>query len=841
MRRFAGLLLLILVVAGGVLWLERARLVSSLATSLLGRAGFSRVEVVVSDLDSTSFSIDRLRLTAVVPGGSLHLRLSGLYATYRPDTVWKRKRLEQVAVRSAILEFQPRATTSTRETMDLSGLRTLIRGGWLERLPLQYLRMDRLVFRGLPGLPPGNQVISLTARHDPGRLSAVVALPSIRRNLHLSLASEQGLEVRLILKSRYHPAVTLALQEEQGERLAFVWQGNLDAVREWVAPLYPLPPLGGDFQGQASLPFAPGSGLALRVDTRADKLQVPGFDIGSLNLVGTLEFTGKEKEDFGIRFGRDLHLELQDLRRSAFHIGRVSLGLAGRVERIDGHWQVRLDPENHWQVTGLTRDKLELARVTVRPSLRLALEDKQWHLELGQDFQVQASGCRLDTLRADELRLYPAQDASILWATGSPFSWQVASSSWMLGTTGAGRAPWQVQAAEPLDIRIDVLEGTGSSWKVEAAIRSPQLSIGGPYATTLTNLEGTFRGDDRHLLFEMALSPELLPGRLVMTLDLESKTGRTHGEFRTTEPIVPAQDSPLSRLVTPWPVPVDLVQGELKLDGVFSRTPAAGSRCTTSVRISGGKGVVGKGIHFSGLDQEVRLRLVPGPATLRPGSVRCEKIVLPGRIELTGVEAFTELQTGKDGGLELVLENLHATLFNGLITTPRITYVLDNRSADFTLTLRHLDLEEILKVYPVSDLQVRGRVGGLLPVRLRGSEVTVTDGRLVAEPPGGEIRYRPRNSGVSDQGLTGITLRALRELHYRDLEVEVGYLPDGTLDLNFHFKGTSPELDARRPVHLNINTSQNLLSLLRSLRYTEEIDTDISRRVEEGYGNGQER
>ncbi|WP_457573784.1 intermembrane phospholipid transport protein YdbH family protein [Desulfolithobacter sp.] len=839
MRRFAGLLLLTLVVAGGVLWLERAWLASSVATSLLGRAGFSQARVVVSDLDSTSLSIDRLRFTTVVPGGILHFRLSGLHATYRVDTVWKRKRLEQVTVRSAILEYQPRATTSTRKPMDLSGLQTLIRGDWLEQIPLQYLHIDRLVFRNPPGLPAGNLVVGLTVRNAPGRLQADVALPSIRRNMNLSLARDTGLEVQLDLESRYRPAVTLTLREEQGGRPALVWQGDLDAVREWLAPLYPLPSLGGDFQGHASLALDPGSGLALRVDTRTDKVQVPGLDIGSLNLAGTLEFTGKE--DFGLRFGCDLRLELQDLRRSALHIDRLSLGLAGLVERIDGHWQVRLDPENHWLVTGLTRGTLELARVTVRPGLRLALEDKQWRLELGRDFQVQASGCRLDTLQADELRLYPAQDATILRATGSPFSWQVAPSSWMLSTTGAGRAPWQVLTAEPLDIRIDVLEGAGSSWKIEAAVRSPLLSIDGPYATTLTNLEGTLRGDERHLLFEMALSPEFLPGRLVMNLDLEPKTGRTHGEFRTTEPIVPTRDSPLSRLVTPWPVPVDMVQGELKVDGLFSRTPAAGSRCTTSISISGGKGVVGKEIHFSGLDQEVRLRLVPGIATLRPGSVRCEKIVLPGRIELTGVEAFTELQSGKDGGLELVLENLRATLFNGLITTPRITYALDNRSADFTLTLRHLDLEEVLKVYPVSDLQVRGRVGGLLPVRLRGSEVTVTDGRLVAEPPGGEIRYRPRNSGVSDQGLTGITLRALRELHYRDLEIEVGYLPDGTLDLNFHFKGTSPELDARRPVHLNINTSQNLLSLLRSLRYTEEIDTDISRRVEKRYGNGQER
>lgn len=842
MRRFAGLLLPIMIVAGVVFWLERARLVSSLATRLLGQAGFSRVEVVVADLDSGSFSIDRLRLTAVVPGGILHLRLSGLYTTYRPNTVWKRKRLEQVTVRSAILEFQPRATTSTRETVvDLSGLRTLIRGGWLERLPLKYLHIDRLVFRGLPGLPPGNQVISLTARHDQGRLLADVALPSIRRNLHLSLASEQGLEVRLVLKSRYHPAVTLALQEVQGERLALVWQGNLEAVREWLAPLYPLTAIRGDFQGQATLPLRrPGSGLALTVDAGVDRLQLHGFGIGSLHLAGGLECTGKDNSL--IRFGRNLQLDFQDLRHSTLHVRRISLGLAGRAEQHDGRWLVQLDPERDWQMTELTRGNLELAGVTVRPDLRLAREDKQWRLELGRDFFFQASGCRLDKFQADRVRLSPARAANLVLAAGSVFSWRVAPSVWQLDSTGGGREPWQIMADDPLEIRLDVLEGRGGGdWTVQAGISSPRLSTGGPFATTLTDIAATVHGDEKNLALELLFSPETMPGRLAADFALEMGSGRMQGRLRTLAPIVTGGDASLSTLVNPWPLPVELVEGELEPEVVFSRVPGRGTRLTARLGLTGARGTVGKTIQFAGLAMEQELRLVPGLSTLRPGPVRCEKIILPGRIELTGVEAFTELQNGKNGSLELVLENLRATLFNGLVTTPRINYTLDNRSADFVLTLRHFDLEEILRVYPVSDLQVRGRVGGLLPIHVRGSEVTVSDGRLVAEPPGGVIMYRPRSAEGADQGLTGITLRALRELHYRDLEIEVGYLPDGTLDLKFHFKGTSPELDTRRPVHLNINISQNLLSLLRSLRYTEEIDTEISRRVEQGYRNGQDR
>ncbi|UCB56267.1 MAG: YdbH domain-containing protein, partial [Thiotrichales bacterium] len=48
-------------------------------------------------------------------------------------------------------------------------------------------------------------------------------------------------------------------------------------------------------------------------------------------------------------------------------------------------------------------------------------------------------------------------------------------------------------------------------------------------------------------------------------------------------------------------------------------------------------------------------------------------------------------------------------------------------------------------------------------------------------------------------------------------------------------KGTSPELETTRPVHLNINTEQNLLSLLKSLRFAEGISANIDRKVRQQY------
>ncbi|WP_456473611.1 intermembrane phospholipid transport protein YdbH family protein [Desulfolithobacter sp.] len=838
MRRVTGIFLLFIVLAASALWLGRARLASFLATSLLDRAGFSAIEVKVAALNSESFSIERLCLTRTASGMSFDIELNGLYVTFQPETLWKQRRVDKVTVRSAVILFHPRANDSSREPLDLSGISTLLQADWLEYLPLQYLRIDRLVFRDPPGLSPGRRVITLTVRHDPDRLLADVDLPSIRRNIRFSLVGEQGLEAQLVLKSRYHPAVNLALRAEQGERLGLAWQGKLDALREWFAPLYSLPALDGGFLGRVSFPLHSGSRLLLTVDAGVDRLQTHGLGIGSLHLTGSLEFTGKDNSL--IRLGPDLELDLRDLRSSTLHVRRAGLILDGLAEQRNGRWRIRLQPERDWHLADLSRGNLEVTGITVRPDFTFTEEEKQWRLELGRDFFCQASGCRLDTFRAERIRLTPAWPALLVLSSGAPFSWQVAPSDWLLDCTGVRQEPWLVVEDNPLEIRLDVLEGGHDTWTVQAGISSSRLSLGGPFSTTLTDLAAQVHGDEKKLALELLFSPENTPGRLAVDLALETGSGQVQGRLRTRAPIVLGEGVSLSALVDPWPLPVDLEAGALEAGAVFSRVPGQGIWLSTRFGLTGARGTIGKTVQFTGLDLEQELSLLPDISTLRPGMVRCEKITLPGRVEVTGVEAFTELKNGESDGPEVVLENLRAALFNGLVVAPRIKYDLVSRTADFTLNLRQVDLEEILKLYPVSGLEVSGSVSGLLPIHVRGLDVRVRDGRLVAEPPGGVIRYRPEKD-YDKQGLTGITLRALRELHYRNLDVEVSYLPDGTLDLNFHFKGKSPELDPDRPVHLNINTSQNLLSLLRSLSYTEKIDADISRRAEQGYRRGMKR
>ena len=80
-----------------------------------------------------------------------------------------------------------------------------------------------------------------------------------------------------------------------------------------------------------------------------------------------------------------------------------------------------------------------------------------------------------------------------------------------------------------------------------------------------------------------------------------------------------------------------------------------------------------------------------------------------------------------------------------------------------------------------------------------------------------------------------MVIEALGDFRYDILQATADYHRDGTLNLNFHIEGTSPRLETSRPVHLNINSEQNVLSLLQSLEYAEGLNQSLDRRIRQQY------
>jgi hypothetical protein len=173
-----------------------------------------------------------------------------------------------------------------------------------------------------------------------------------------------------------------------------------------------------------------------------------------------------------------------------------------------------------------------------------------------------------------------------------------------------------------------------------------------------------------------------------------------------------------------------------------------------------------------------------------------------------------------------------ARFFGGGMVIDDLVYDLNRPASSFVVRLQGIDPAGILSVYPVRGLEVSGLVEGTIPVSFTPEGVTVKDGMLRNAGSSGIIRYLPpEQSGLEQSGLTAYALKVLEEFKYDLLQAAIHYSPDGTLEVNFKLQGKNEQLDPERPMHLNVNTEQNLLSLLRSFEYSNRLEKEMDTRA----------
>lgn len=147
-----------------------------------------------------------------------------------------------------------------------------------------------------------------------------------------------------------------------------------------------------------------------------------------------------------------------------------------------------------------------------------------------------------------------------------------------------------------------------------------------------------------------------------------------------------------------------------------------------------------------------------------------------------------------------------------------------------TLTLKAIDMERIARLLDNPDLSFSGSVGGSLPLRLSAGTLTVQAGRIASEH-GGVIRYRPAAGSAAEPAELVTARKVLSNLQFDSLEATLDYAADGTLALQTGLRGHNPEIDARRPVHLNLTVETNLRTLLQGLRAGNRVTEWLDKRV----------
>jgi hypothetical protein len=231
--------------------------------------------------------------------------------------------------------------------------------------------------------------------------------------------------------------------------------------------------------------------------------------------------------------------------------------------------------------------------------------------------------------------------------------------------------------------------------------------------------------------------------------------------------------------------------------------------------------------------------LLPGVRSLSLTELIIEDIDMG--VPLTDIMAEFELDESTQGPLpSLGVNAVSLSVFDGSISGRGLKIDLNADQYMFPLRLKGLNLESIIELQQLDGLSASGRLDGLLPITLTKEGVRVEQGRIIAQAPGGRIKYVPEEDvkpGRASSSGAELLLRILEDLTYDSMEVEVDYEDNGEMEMQLAIKGVSPQVDAQRPVHFNMNLQQNVLTLLRGLRYVDGISEDIENSVQEYFKN----
>ena len=182
---------------------------------------------------------------------------------------------------------------------------------------------------------------------------------------------------------------------------------------------------------------------------------------------------------------------------------------------------------------------------------------------------------------------------------------------------------------------------------------------------------------------------------------------------------------------------------------------------------------------------------------------------------------------------------LQADFLGGQLTLPSLRLVRGAALPNLNLVLADIDLAAATRLIDYDGLDVTGRVSGYLPLRIESGVVRIEDGLIGALRPGGTIRYTPAQE-ASDPRMRTVN-EMLSDYRFDTLNSHVQLDQAGDLLLQAEITGTSSRVDAEsvnagsinpgQPVNLNLNLSNNIPDLLRSLRAGRDISRILEQRL----------
>ncbi|PKH01280.1 hypothetical protein CXF72_17875 [Psychromonas sp. MB-3u-54] len=178
-----------------------------------------------------------------------------------------------------------------------------------------------------------------------------------------------------------------------------------------------------------------------------------------------------------------------------------------------------------------------------------------------------------------------------------------------------------------------------------------------------------------------------------------------------------------------------------------------------------------------------------------------------------------------------VIDDFNACLLGGEVTIENLKL---QPQSSASINLSGLSLSEIIKYSAYPAISASGLLDGVLPLTLTSQGIDIDQGLVFARAPGGYIKV-PQDDVVkkmaSTQPAFAFTLQLLSNFQFDTLRGRIGYTAEGEMDINAEIHGMNPDVSGVQPVKFNYSHTENILKLLESLRFSDEL----TRQIQENY------
>ncbi|WP_153109532.1 intermembrane phospholipid transport protein YdbH family protein [Propionivibrio limicola] len=180
------------------------------------------------------------------------------------------------------------------------------------------------------------------------------------------------------------------------------------------------------------------------------------------------------------------------------------------------------------------------------------------------------------------------------------------------------------------------------------------------------------------------------------------------------------------------------------------------------------------------------------------------------------------------GAQALTVHALHAGLLGGSVRGGPLTLRWPLADQPLPLEIRSIDLGQLLALPNVQGLSGSGQLNGILPLVYHAGGVEIRDGRL-SSVGAGTLKYAPTLTLPENPGLL-----ALRNFHFRHLDVGVLYAADGAYQMQTALEGNNPDFYSGYPIRFRLNINGKLPGLFRAALFSGDFNRHILEQLQSG-------